>query len=869
MKFSIHELLKTKIMMSKNITYALIFAFSIGSTFATEEKPSKPDEKKKSNFEEKVKPCKKFEGLFNLYQDTTTGNLWISVKKSQIDKEYIYFAYSENGLVETGHNRGNFRDNRVFGLRKYYDKIEFISKNTNFYFDPQNAISKSADANVSDAVLASLKVTVYDTAKEEYLLDASSIFMGEALHQVKPAPSGGPFAAFFFSLGGLNKDKSKYVSIHNYPYNTNVIVDYVYDNPMPMNGGGSEVADARSVTVRLQHTLIEMPAQNFKPRRDDPRVGYFSTEVEDMTSTSPTPYKDMIHRWSLVKKDTTAAISEPVEPITWWIENSTPKEFRPIIKEAGLRWNLAFEKAGFKNAVVINEQPDDAAWDAGDIRYNVLRWTSSPNPPFGGYGPSFVNPRTGQIMGADIMLEYIFVTNRLKQEKLFNASGLNLENEKGENDLKGKHCCQLGESMQHNMILGRTALAAQGASEVDVKEYLKQSLFYLVLHEMGHTMGLNHNMKASQMLWPDQLNDKAITDKLGLTASVMDYPAVNLTADKAKQGLYFTDKPGPYDNWAIEYAYSAADDNANKEEIRLTRILERSNDTLLIFGNDADDMRSPFNGIDPRVNVNDISKDVLGYSANRFKLVNTYMLGLKDKYNKPAQSYQELRQGYLILTGEMSGAATVVSRYVGGVYVNRGFIGQPGSTQPYTPVALADQKKAMSILAKNIFAPDAFDAAQSLYPYLQMQRRGFNFFGNTEDPKIHSRILNIQSGVLGHLLNSNTLRRLTDSRQYGNKYTVTDMMSELTNAIFKDDQGANVNTVRQNLQATYVTRLIDMLGSFFGDFVAKAAVYQSLKNINGMVNAAPAVGATPVNKETTAHRQYISFLIKQAFESNK
>ena len=371
----------------KKIIYSLICVLTISSIYAADDKPTKPEEKKKNTFEEKVKPCKKFDGLFTLYQDTTNGNVWMSLKKSQIDKEYIYFAYSENGLVETGHNRGNFRDNRVFSLHKYYDKIEFVSKNTNFYFDPQNAISKSADANVSDAVLASLKVTIYDTTKEEYLLDANSIFMGEALHQVKPSPSNGPFASFFFSLGGLNKDKSKYVSIHNYPNNTDVIVDYVYDNPMPTNGGGSEVADARSVTVRLQHTLIEMPSNGFVPRRDDPRVGYFSTEVEDMTSSSPTPYKDMIHRWNLVKKDPTAALSEPVEPITWWIENTTPKEFRPIIKEAGLRWNLAFEKAGFKNAVVINEQPDDATWDAGDIRYNVLRWTSSPNPPFGAMAP--------------------------------------------------------------------------------------------------------------------------------------------------------------------------------------------------------------------------------------------------------------------------------------------------------------------------------------------------------------------------------------------------------------------------------------------------------------------------------------------------
>ena len=146
-----------------------------------------------------------------------------------------------------------------------------------------------------------------------------------------------------------------------------------------------------------------------------------------MVSTSAAPYRDLINRWKLVKKDPSAAISEPVEPITWWIENTTPVEFRDAIYKAAMMWNGPFEAAGFKNAVVVKIQPDDADWDAGDIRYNVLRWTSSPNPPFGGYGPSFVNPRTGQILGADIMLEYIFVTNRVRQEKAFATAAMGLE----------------------------------------------------------------------------------------------------------------------------------------------------------------------------------------------------------------------------------------------------------------------------------------------------------------------------------------------------------------------------------------------------------------------------------------------------------
>ena len=156
-----------------------------------------------------------------------------------------------------------------------------------------------------------------------------------------------------------------------------------------------------------------------KPRIDDPRVGYFMEYITDQTSYSPTPYRDLITRWDLKEEvDPDAELSEPVEPIVWWIENTTPVE-TPGHDQGRLPWpgTSHSRRPGFKNAVQVQVQPDDADWDAGDIRYNVLRWTSSPQPPFGGYGPSFTNPRTGQIIGADIMLEFVFLTNRVRLER--------------------------------------------------------------------------------------------------------------------------------------------------------------------------------------------------------------------------------------------------------------------------------------------------------------------------------------------------------------------------------------------------------------------------------------------------------------------
>jgi hypothetical protein len=821
--------------------------------------PEKPAEKK-TTIAEKTKACKKTDGLFPLYQDTVNGNLYLLVKKNHLNRQYIYFAYTENGVLGAGHFKGSFRDNKVFTVKKYFDRVEFVVQNTNFYFDSQSEISKAANANISNATLVSQKPVAEDPESGDMLLDGSAIFMSESWYQVKPSPMPPPFPNMSL-LGSLSKEKTKLVNLRNYEKNTDIVVEYVYENPLPVLSGGAEVTDPRSISIVLQHSLIEAPDEPMKPRYDDPRVGFFMEEINDMTTTSIVAFHDVIHRWRLEKKDKGAALSEPVTPITYWIENTTPKELRETIKAAAMRWNFAFEKAGFKNAIEIKEQPDDVTWDAGDIRYNVLRWTSSPTPPFGGYGPSFVDPRTGEILGADIMLEYIFITNRIRQERLFNV-GAAAETPQFSGD---QHFCNAGEELHMTSLFGMSVLEARGLNEVDKRDYIKQSLYYLVLHEMGHTLGLMHNMKASQMLNPKQVNDRSVTQEMGLTASVMDYPAANIATDKTKQGDYFTMRPGPYDLWAIEYGYSEGVDDEAAERQRLAKILERSTDSTLIFGNDADDMRSPGKAIDPRVNINDMSNDAIGYSVDRMKLVGQLLPTLKEKYSKRGESYQEMRQAYVIALNEWLNASTTISRYIGGVYVDRSFYGQNGATKPFTPVDIKDQKRAMQALAAYVFSPSATNAPSDLYSYLQMQRRGFNFFGGGEEPRIHDRIMLIQSNVLDHLLHQNTLRRITDSRLYGNKYSAIDMMTDLTNACFKEDAATNANTFRQNLQMDYVKRLIRIADTKVSansyDDIARSAAMAQLKNIKRMIsNPNPAL-----NAETNAHRDHLILLIDKAF----
>ncbi len=829
----------------------------------------KKDEKEEKSKKEKtiadqIKDKEAYKGFLNLYQDKESGSVMMTLTDEQLDKPFIYHAHTVNGVLAAGHFKGNFRDNKLLEFRKVHDRIEIVNKSTSYYIDPENPLIRSKGSNESEAILASLKIETHDKDSGEYLLKMDGTFLGEAIHKISPYPRprmpGSPPPRPSFKLGKLSKDKTKYLGVRSYPKNTDVVVEYVFDNPAPAIRQAWGVADARNVTVQLQHSFIEMPDNDFKPRRDDARVGYFTEQVTDLTSDSWAPYRDVINKWNLQKKNPEAELSEPVQPIVWWIENTTPLEWRDAIKEGVLAWNQSFEKAGFKNALQVKVQPDDADWDAGDIRYHVLRWTSSPRPPFGGYGPSTTNPLTGEIIASDIMLEYVFMKNRWLQEDLYTRGG-NMMTELPE-DAEAHQYCSYGHDMQADLMTARAILDAKGMNEGELQRLSKEALIALTLHEVGHTLGLNHNMMASQQYDAKQVHDKELTQG-SITGSVMDYAPTNIAPPGMDQGYYTDIRPGAYDDWAIEYGYSVGLADEDAEEARLQKILERSTEPALAFGNDADDMRAPGRHIDPRIMTGDMSSDAIAYSEGRAQLVKETFGELRERATEKGKSYQELTTMFNVLMRSYIGAINIATRYVGGVYIDRAVVGQPGATKPFTPVSEDDQRRAMKLIADYMFAPNLLPEAREYFSYLQSQRRGFSHYGNNEDPKIHDTWLNAQKRMLDHLLHPNVTKRISDSAMYGNSYNLNEMMSDLTKAIFEADKKGNVESVRQNLQVEYVQRLIGAAGlkgkSRYDSITIAAAIYQ-LQQIEKNYTS------NRGNLSTKSHRNYIGWLINDAFK---
>jgi hypothetical protein len=384
----------------------------------------------------------------------------------------------------------------------------------------------------------------------------------------------------------------------------------------------------------------------------------------------------------------------------------------------------------------------------------------------------------------------------------------------------------------------------------DDPEILKQSIIRLTLHEVGHTLGLNHNFKASFLHNSKDVHNKKLTQKVGLTGSVMEYPAVNIAPLGVEQGDYYDTRTGPYDLWAIEFGYTP---QLTAEE--RTALLSKSKLHEHMFANDSEDMRSPGKGIDPRAMINDLSSEPIIYAEQRIKLVNDTISKLPSLLSGKASSWEEYRNAYKILLRETSRSLDTVSRYIGGVYVNRSTPAQGSDQLPYEPVPALKQKEAMRVLADHAFSVNAFPINGELLNLLQIERRGFDLYGEHEDPQVHKAILNIQNKVFDQLLSPWVTYRITDTTLYGNDYEIYEFFNDLNNSIFEEDLNFEVSYVRKNLQTTYVRRLINILAADYYDEITTAAAYDSLRKIEKMMKK------NSRDPGTKAHRSLILWII--------
>ncbi len=801
---------------------------------------SKADRMAKA-YDEAVKESTLHAGLFQLRKKD--GNLYAELRKQDLGKSFLVFAQIAQGVAQGGLLGGMMRswaDEWVFEFRRVDDSVQVVRKNVRFTAKKSSPLEEAVKISFSDSIMASLDI-VGESKAGNVLVKLDGLFLSDILDL------GSELQAALGSGYSMNSKLSAWSSVKAFPKNMELEANLTYTSGRYADV--ETIPDSRYVTLTVHYSLVELPGGGFKPRLADDRVGHFVTAIKDYSSTDiEGPFVRYVYRWHIEKADPKAKRSTVKDPIIFYMEKSIPYEFRPWIRQGILEWNKAFEKVGLLDAIEVRLQSEDADWDPEDVRYNTIRWITSPHTF--AVGPSHVNPLTGQTMDADILIDASWInlwTQEVGLWKLPSAERVKLDQDSPAPDtalarqavrsdaLATRRICTMTEGFRHQFALGALTVlgAGQEKGEAGDKDangvpywYIGAALKDLVMHEVGHTLGLRHNFKASSIRDLEALHDADTTRSKGLVGSVMDYLPVNLAPPGKKQGEYHPSTIGPYDYWAIEYSYGDVDGDEKKG---LSAVASRATTAELAYASDEDVVPIYDRNLDPLVGTWDLGSDPLSYAENQLAWTRDLWDKILERVVKPGRSYLLARRAVGTLLWEIFNGGTIASRYVGGQYHYRDHKGDPGERPSFVPVEAPLQRRAVDFLARGLFA----DASYPLSPDLLNRLAPSHWWHWGADPfeprldfPLHQRIQAMQAAVLARLLSPRVLARILDTEKAvdpgSDFFTVPELLERLGKAIFAELDGAPdartfkprepyISAMRRNLQRLYVSMLSQLV----------------------------------------------------------
>ncbi len=766
-----------------------------------------------------VKISEKLEGLFTLYCNDDFGKIYLEIKPEQLNKDYLATVTLESGIGESGIYSGLPLADFLFYFRRINNQLHFVVRNVKFRTESISE-QRSLARSFSDSVLYSLPIDGIHPFSKNILIDLDNLLMQDF--------SGlAPFLKYSLQADyHLDASKSYFGDVNSFP--ENIEIDSIYGFSSIEGSNLVSVPDSRALSLKVHYSFSQLRENNgYVPRLADDRVGYFITAFQNFSNNnSQEEFVRYINRWHLEPSNPNVSLSPPKKPIVFWIENAVPPEYRDAIREGILMWNKAFEKAGFQNAIEVQQMPDDADWQPADVRYNTIRWFNSLDGGFA-RGPTRVNPLTGEILDADIIVDANMVRSIRQTYHTYVESNECKNREwgvgSGEIGEKNSDVCY-GMGAVNQATMGALALSilqnATPSSEV-MQEYVHEYLRSLIAHEVGHTLGLRHNFHGSAMLAPQELNNTEITHTKGLVGSVMDYLPVNVAPQGVQQGDYFPEIVGPYDEWAIEYGYKINPSPKieptipETEKTFLEKIALASPQPELSYATDED-----ISDINPLANVWDMSNDVLIYSQWQMDNARAMWQRLEKGYLSPGESYSNLRVLFDRVLGYYFSNAKLLSQYIGGQSFRRLHVGDDNSWA-FVPVSLLKQRQALTKLQEYVFSENAFNFSGQLLNQLAPSRwRHWGSFAPNYrlDYPIHDRILSFQSAILRSLLDGDRLNRLQDielKTEPGEALSIPELFDTLQTSIWTEvltpGEFQPISSIRRSLQQEYLNILLGMM----------------------------------------------------------
>lgn len=805
---------------------------------AKSEKPKRfPD------FKDVTKDLKELPGLFTLYRaDPDDENQDPQKLLCQIPKGLL----NEDLLFATSISRGGYFTGWMW--KDYLVRWEVVGKHlklvtpdTRYVHKEGQPITDAVERTYNEQFLAAIPIVTMPPGGD-VVIDLGTLLKSNLAD-----------VSFMGGGGGVRPELSKWTKTKVFPDNVLIDVDLAIAH---RDGGGQSVG--------VSYVFRRLPKLgSYKPRGADDRIGYFLTARMDWSRevSARDTFERYINRWELEKRDPALSLSPPKKPITFIIEKTVPIQWRRWVRQGILEWNKAFEQIGFVDAIVVQQQTDDnefADYDPEDARYNFFRWIVS-GSSFA-MGPSRVDPRTGQILDADIIMDDSFVRvfmqdldfyapaavadlkgpgfrTWMEQEPEMVPALLARQQDAAEDSLpallavaeeklhaNGHHVCSYARGMQQQMTFVHNALIATGSGKELPEHFIGEAIREVVTHEVGHTLGLRHNFKGSSWLALDEIKRRRDETDEPTCASIMDYnPLLFFADDKADQVRHFvTPTIGPWDYWVIEYGYRVPGDGTPEREM-LKQIAARCAEEGLDYATDEDTrgIYSP----DPLTNTYDYSADPLGWADSRRALCDKLLDSVAQWAVQKGEPRYFIRRAFDTICFEKARNLEYVARLVGGQYFHRDHVGDPNARPAFKIVAAQTQRAALKLLGETLFADEYYAYDKELLNQLAPSR--WNHWGSSAplrlDYPIHDHVASMQLWTLMDITSAPVLQRIYDAQlktDAADRFTAAELIKTVRDQIWHklkvngdetySDGEPMISSLSRGLQRQYLEIMLNL-----------------------------------------------------------
>jgi hypothetical protein len=830
-----------------------------------------------------IKNAERQTGLIDILKKD--DEIYFDLTPDQFDRPFIVAPVLASGVGAEAF-AGRIFPTFLIEFHRVGKRVLWIDKNSYFSAPPNTAAANALAISVTDSVINSTPITAEDEKLKRVVI-SGSFFLTDFENVGKDLGAGGGTApTILLGAGpraGFSVDQSRsYVEkTKALPKNDEILASLAFAGPAGDDVSGAP--DARGVRLRMHYSIVDPPAASgYVPRIADDRVGYFISAQKRLDNDAlPTPFVRYIDRWNFSNG-----------PIVYYLTNEIPPEYKAPIRKALLQWNEAFAKVGIPNAIDVRDQPDDPSWDPDDVRYSTVRWITSDRPAFAAYGPNISDPRTGEVIRVEIVIdgETMRAVKRgygdwvvATRKEALDQTGLPVQ---GPRDVafgcdSTGDCDTFEQDSADNAAVGTFALRAAGASPQETDRFAEDYLQSVVLHESGHNFGLRHNFVSSNLYTLDQIHNEAFTREHGIVGSVMGYTPINISPAGKPQGEYFQLRLGPYDEWAIRYGYEHFPNVARPEDeiTRLRGIADESTRPEYAYATD-EDANGPL-AIDPRVATFGLSSDPLGFDRNQFDVFEDLIAKLDSAYPRVDEPYYEERQTFTTMMRQYSRAALLATKYIGGYYTSRNHRGQPGSSAPLATVPREESRRAFALLSQNVFSRHALHFSPQLLDDLGANHYLHRGVQTVEQPDfpVSDYVGSVQDSVMYALFSPDAMSRLADAplktAQGARTMSLDDLFGWMQAAVWDDLQpgATSIDPLHRNLQRRYAELLVAF--SLAPSFVISGIGYPSdsaaLSRFE-LRRLQPRIEATLRSKNldigTRAHLEDIQNRIKHALDPN-